>query len=109
MSAITNLFSELPVSPILDEITQVLLQEKSIKIERIISSGQSSPDGFWYDQPQNEWVLLLRGAAKISLEDNSIPLELNEGDFLYIPAHQKHRIETTARDEITVWLAIFFG
>jgi cupin 2 domain-containing protein len=66
-----------------------------------------SPDGFWYDEPTNEWVLVLQGAAKIEFEDET--LEMRPGDYIDIPAHKKHRVAWTTPDEPTIWLAVHYG
>lgn len=74
-------------------------------IERIISKGHSTPEGEWYDQDQDEWVLLLQGKAVLSFEDNST-INLASGDYLYIPAHERHRVEWTDPNGDCIWLAI---
>lgn len=102
----TNLFTNLP-SNLPDELFTTLLEADYLRIERIVSQGHSSPEGFWYDQDQNEWILVLQGAARLSIEGES--KELNPGDHINIPAHQKHRVEWTTPDEPTVWLAVFYG
>lgn len=79
-----------------------------MRIERIVSHGHKSPEGFWYDQDQHEWVMLLKGAAKLRVESQQQLIELWPGDFLNIPAHERHRVEWTTADEPTVWLAIFY-
>lgn len=83
-----------------------LLSRPGLRIERIVSNGQVSPPGFWYDQPQAEWVLLLQGEARISFEDEAAPRQLRAGDFLDIAAHRRHRVESTAAD--TLWLAVHY-
>ena len=84
-----------------DEVTEILLQNKNIRVERILSSGQSSPPGFWYDQKEEEYVVILKGCAELLMDTQKITLR--EGDSLLIPAHQKHRVESTSN----VWLCIF--
>ena len=79
------------------------------RVERIVSRGQSSPEGFWYDQDEHEWVLLLKGAARLRLEGREEPVELGPGDTLVLPARCRHRVEWTAENEETVWLAIHFS
>ncbi|RRB04393.1 cupin domain-containing protein [Larkinella rosea] len=102
-----NLFSAIPaVMP--DEIVDQLLTGNGFNVERIVSKGHASPDGFWYDQAQNEWVLLVKGAARLRLEGTEEPLELSAGMYVNLPAHRKHRVEWTTEDEETVWLAIFY-
>ena len=101
-----NLFTNLPQN-LPEELFTTLLQAPGIHIERIVSHGQCSPDGFWYDQDQAEWVLVLRGAARLQFEDRL--LDMRPGDFVNIPAHQKHRVAWTTPDEPTIWLAVHYG
>ena len=91
------------------ELVETILRAGSCRIERIVSRGHSSPAGFWYDQPQHEWVLLVSGAARLRFEDEAGEVELKPGDHLNIPAHRRHRVEWTAPDVDTVWLAIHYG
>lgn len=90
------------------EFFQTLFQNKNIKIERIISEGHSSPKGFWYDQEEHEWVILLDGKAKIKFFEPEKTIELCPGDFILIKPHEKHRVEWTEPNKKTYWLAIFF-
>jgi cupin 2 domain-containing protein len=87
------------------EILEILITEKAIRLERIISTGQITPIGQWYDQSDHEWVILLQGFAEISYEDGS-KVSLKAGDYLLIPAHQKHRVEFTSNNPPCIWLAI---
>lgn len=87
------------------ETFESLLERPGIRIERIISSGQATPIGEWYDQPHEEWVLLLSGSAGLLLEGDSAPVVLHSGDYLLLPAHCRHRVEWTAVNEKTIWLA----
>ncbi len=100
-----NLFKNIP-DDLPEEISTILAENENVKIERIVSEGHASPAGFWYDQEQNEWVLLLAGSTVLTVGDGRI--ELNPGDYLLIPAHQRHRIESTSATEKTIWLAIFY-
>ncbi|WP_434516833.1 cupin [Dechloromonas sp. ARDL1] len=104
-----NLFADLPASPLPDELFSELLKRPGVRIERIVSTGQASPPGFWYDQPEGEWVLLLQGEAGIRFEDAPEPLALTPGDFLEIAPHRRHRVEWTHPGQATVWLAIHFA
>lgn len=106
-SELNNLFSGLPES-LPEELTEVLAEDRRIRIERIISTGQASPPGFWYDQDEEEWVSLLKGAARLLFADNDQSVDLQAGDHLLIPAHRKHRIEWTSSTETTLWLAVFW-
>ena len=102
----TNLLANLP-RDLPDEFFTTLLQAPGIRIERIVSHGHKSPDGFWYDQPTSEWVLVLKGAAKIEFEETTV--EMGPGDYVDIPAHRKHRVAWTTPDEPTIWLAVHYG
>jgi len=100
-----NLFEGIPAQ-LPEELTETLLHAAHVRVERIVSHGQASPPDFWYDQQQHELVFVLQGAARLRLEKESV--ELETGDWLNIPAHQKHRVEWTAPDQPTIWLAIFY-
>jgi len=103
-----NLFADLPSAPQAEEQFRELLTRPGLKIERIVSTGQNSPEGFWYDQPQDEWVLLVEGEAELELAGESTPRHLKPGDFLYLPAGLRHRVSRTAKDKTTIWLAIHY-
>jgi len=100
-----NLFTDLPEN-IPDELLTTLLKAANIRIERIVSHGHVSPDGFWYDQDEHEWIIVLKGEARLRFEDRIV--EMKPGDFVNIPAHRKHRVEWTTPDEPTIWLAVFY-
>lgn len=106
MAEFTNLFKHIPPS-LPTELITPLLQAGDLHIERIVSLGHASPDDFWYDQPRNEWVLLLQGRARLRFEDRT--LEMKPGNFVNIPAHTRHRVEWTTPNEPTIWLAIHYG
>lgn len=82
-----------------------LLRQGGVRIERIVSHGQASPPGFWYDQPQREWVLVLAGRGAVAFEDGT-EVALGPGDWLDIPAHARHRVAWTDPAQPTVWLAV---
>jgi cupin 2 domain-containing protein len=103
-----NLFTDLP-GHLAGEVVQLLAEGRDVRIERIVSCGQASPPGFWYDQEQHEWVAVLKGRAKLSFWETADVLEMKPGDWLSIRAHQRHRVEWTTPDEPTVWLAVFFS
>lgn len=105
MTLPANLFAALPASSP-EELFATLLDRPGLRIERIVSYGHASPEGFWYDQPQGEWVALLTGWAKLRFEDRVV--ELRPGDYLDIPAHTRHRVEATSSDEPAVWLAVHY-
>ncbi|MEI7699258.1 MAG: cupin domain-containing protein [Planctomycetia bacterium] len=103
-----NLFASVPFG-LPEELISILAQNSHIRIERIVSSGHASPEGFWYDQPEHEWVILLQGSAELLLDGDKKSRQMLPGSYLLIPAHQKHRVESTSRTEATVWLAVFFS
>jgi len=84
-----------------------LASSECAKIERIVSTGHRSPEEFWYDQEDNEWVLVLAGYGVVEFEDGRL-VDLNPGDYLNIPAHQKHRVKETSSNEPTIWLAVHY-
>jgi len=104
--SVTNLFSDVPTN-LPNELIQTVLTAASVRIERIVSHGHSSPPNFWYDQDRHEWILLVKGAAKLRFDNEWI--EMKPGDFVNIPAHRRHRVEWTTPDEPTIWLAVHYG
>lgn len=101
-----NMFSDIP-SDLPEELCQCLLQSESVRIERIISHGHRSPTGFWYDQEHHEWVLVLRGRARLQIK-GSEAVELKLGDYVNLPARTPHRVVWTDPSEPTIWLAIHY-
>jgi cupin 2 domain-containing protein len=101
----TNLLAHIP-SRNPDELFQTLVRTPAVRVERIVSWGHSSREDFWYDQDAPEWVLVLKGTARLTLEGEP-PLDLEPGDFVSLPAHRRHRVDWTAPDQPTVWLAIY--
>ena len=90
------------------ELVHVLAAGNGTRIERIVSKGHCSPPDFWYDQPENEWVLLLQGQALLRFEQPDRTLQLETGNYVNILAHEKHRVEWTTSDTETIWLAVFY-
>lgn len=88
-----------------EEIFEHLAGHSNLKIERIISTGQTTPQGVWYDQTADEWVLLIQGEAKILFHENTA-IHLKSGDYILIPAHQLHRVTYTTSNPPCIWLAI---
>lgn len=101
-----HLFTPLP-EPAPDEIIDALFARGDVRIERIVSTGQSSPPDFWYDQAESEFVVLLSGAATLQFEGDAAPLQLTPGSYVAIPPHRRHRVEATQADPPTIWLAVF--
>ena len=89
-----------------EELSETLAVSQHVCIERIVSTGHSSPPGFWYDQSEYEWVVVLRGYAILEFENRKQHLAV--GDYVLIPPHQKHRVFATSNISPTVWLAVFF-
>jgi cupin 2 domain-containing protein len=107
--ALAALLADLPdVLP--EERFETLWETPSFRLERILSHGQATPEGDWYDQAWDEWVLLLQGAARLVVEGQPDPVVLRPGAALWLPAHCRHRVEWTPADRVTVWLALhYFG
>jgi len=99
-----NFFKDIPVNA-KNEITEIMAMKGAVRIERIVSTGQASPEGFFYDQDDDEFVILLKGKAIMSFSTGS-KITLNEGDFLNIPKSLKHRVDFT--ENPTIWLAVFY-
>ncbi len=99
-----NIRGEAP-EPGAGEAVTVLAQAPGFRVERIVSRGHRSPDGFWYDQPQHEWVLVVSGAAVLAYPDGRRD-RLGPGDFVDLPPHTRHRVEWTDPDVDTVWIAV---
>jgi cupin 2 domain-containing protein len=106
MTVPEDVFAAVPAN-LPEELIQTLLSTPSFRIERIVSLGHASPEGFWYDQETHEWLLLLCGAARLRFEGGE-PLDLLPGTFLNIPAHERHRVEWTDPTRPTIWLAIHY-
>ena len=107
MIELGNLFAGLPAS-LPDELVEILAETDSVRIERIVSTGQSSPKDFWYDQQEHEFVVVLKGEAALLFEGDEQAMCMKVGDFIHIPANRKHRVESTSVSESTVWLAVFY-
>lgn len=101
-----NIYDSIPAE-LKSELFEQLVDSGTVRIERIVSKGQESLASGWYDQDENEWVLLISGAAILSFgEDESVTLKA--GDYINIPAHKKHKVEWTDPDRETIWLAVFY-
>jgi cupin 2 domain-containing protein len=101
-----NIFTNIPAH-LKEEAFTMLLDSKSVKIERIVSKGHTSPKSGWYDQDNNEWVMVLQGEAKILIENQGEQC-LVAGSYLNIPAHQRHKVTWTKEDTETIWLAVHY-
>jgi len=101
----SSLFDDVP-GPREQERVEVLLDRPDLRLERVISTGQATPDGIWYDQEEDEWVAIVRGRAGLRFEDETRVRILEPGDHLLISAHRRHRVEWTDATEPTIWLAL---
>ena len=97
-----------PDAPRKEESIEPLLESSRFRVERIVSAGQTTPEGQWYEQDTAEWIVLLTGGARLRFENSNEVLELAPGDCLNIPARRRHRVEWTDRNGPTVWLAIHY-
>jgi cupin 2 domain-containing protein len=102
-----NLFTTIPEAGA-DEAVATLLARDGVRLERIVSKGHASPPGFWYDQPRHEWVVLLRGQARLLFDSPRREVVLQAGDYINIPAHVRHRLEWTDPQQDNIWLALFY-
>ncbi|MGH7332035.1 MAG: cupin domain-containing protein [Candidatus Rokuibacteriota bacterium] len=90
------------------ETIDVLAEGVDVRVERIVSAGQATPPGQWYDQDLHEWVVVLRGRATLAFDGSGEVLTLDPGDHVTIPAHRRHRVEWTDPTQPTVWLAVHY-
>jgi cupin 2 domain-containing protein len=102
-----NMLDRLPADRS-EEHVAAIVRLSDGRIERIVSFGHCSPDGFWYDQDDSEWVLVLRGHARLEIDGFPGTVELNPGDYINLSAHTRHRVAWTTPDEPTIWLAIHY-
>jgi len=98
----------LPAEPAADEIFEPLSGSTGVLIERIVSTGQMTPEGEWYDQERDEWVMVVTGAARLLIEGQENDIELSAGDWIHLPAHCRHRVTWTQSSPPTVWLAVHY-
>lgn len=90
-----------------EEFSEILARGKNVRIERIVSRGHASEPGFWYDQDEDEFVLVVSGKARLEFAEKQETMSLGPGDWLVIPAHCRHRVAWTDPEQDTVWLAVF--
>lgn len=101
----SNIFANIPAQ-LPDELFETLLDKPHVKLERIISRGQVTPEGMWYDQTWHEWVMLLQGSARLLIAEPEQVIDLSAGDYVYLAAHQRHRVVQTSTDPAAIWLAL---
>lgn len=102
-----NIFTDIP-SQLPTELFEEILAAGSFRLERIVSRAHATPPGQWYDQEKNEWVMLLQGAAALRIAGEEELTVLQPGDYLFLPAHLRHRVEWTAAETETIWLALHY-
>ena len=102
-----HLLSDIPAA-LVDEAIDILVESPGVRIERIVSRGHTTAPGSWYDQDRDEWVMVVKGQARIAFEGRPDPVELGPGEHLVIPAHVRHRVVHTDPDQDTVWLAVHY-
>lgn len=102
---IKNLFDRLPGASTV-EVFENLLETGYVRIERIVSQGQATAPGEWLDQDWDEWVILIEGSADLLFHGKARAHTLSAGDYVYIPAHKKHRVNRTDAHGNTIWLAV---
>lgn len=103
---LSNIFKDIKIDNENEQFID-LLKHENVRIERIVSNRQCSPIDFWYEQEENEFVLLLKGEAILEFENKEVILK--EGDFINIPSKRKHRVKYTSKEIPTIWLAIFYN
>jgi cupin 2 domain-containing protein len=102
-----NLFADIP-DQLKEELIETILQTSNFRVERIVSQGHCSDAGFWYDQCDNELVILLKGNAVLRFENQPQLIKMNPGDYLHIEKHVRHRVESTNSEQETIWIAIHY-
>jgi cupin 2 domain-containing protein len=107
MNSVKNFFADIPEN-LRDELVETILQASSFRIERIVSRGHCSPEDFWYDQDEHEWVIILKGSAVLRFEDQSENIIMNPGNYINIEKHRRHRVEWTDPEQETIWLAVHY-
>jgi len=105
---VPNVFDDVPRGRLDAEHCQTVLASGAMRLERIVSTGHVTPPGQWYDQEEDEWVIVLQGGARLRFEDDPEPLDLRAGNHVVIPARRRHRVEWTDPDRPTVWLALHY-
>lgn len=89
------------------EFVRMLASGKNVRIKHIVSAGEITPLGEWYDQEEEEWIALIQGEALLVYE-NGEHVRLKSGDTLLIPSHQKHRVAFTSTTPPCIWIAVFY-
>lgn len=103
--SLLNFFEDIPDSETSEVIEGIAeFGPGKVRIERIISGGHPSEKGFWYEQQEDEWVMLIRGEARLLIEGQESALEMKEGDHINLPAKLKHRVDSVSQDAL--WLAV---
>lgn len=102
-----SIFANMPGN-LSEEVFQTLLETDRLRIERIVSSGHKTPEGQWFDQETHEWILVVKGAARLQFESEPGEIAMPTGSYITIPAHKRHRVGWTDPSQETIWLAVHF-
>ncbi len=102
-----NIFADLP-EQLPEELITTLLEKPGIRVERILSQGHSSAPGFWYQQEENEWLLLVQGQAGLRFEKEKQDRQLTAGDTLFINTGVRHRVTWTSEQPPCIWICLFY-
>ncbi len=109
MNTVRNIFDLTKVQSFEQEVFEEILKGGRFKVERIVSKGHVTPEGYWYDQDQDEWVMLVQGEAVLEIETEGVgAVTLNPGDFILLPAHRRHRVIFTSWEPECIWIALHF-
>ncbi len=103
-----SIYQDIP-SELPEELFDTMVETGSLRLERIVSRGHTTPIGQWYDQDHDEWVMVVRGSAVLIFESDGRRMVMEPGDYVIIPAHERHRVEWTSEHEDTVWIALHYG
>lgn len=105
--AVQNILTDIPAQ-LPKELFTSLLKNEQLQIERIVSRGHRNAQDEWYDQTNDEWIILIQGKATLEFSGQAELTTLKAGDYLLIPAHCRHRVEWTDPKKETIWLAVHF-
>lgn len=103
-----NITDALPADRQAEESADILVERGNVRVERIVSTGQTTPEGTWYDQEQDEWVMVASGAARLRIDGEDTDRELSAGDWIWLPTHCRHRVTWSQSSPPTIWIAVHF-
>jgi len=103
-----NIADTLPANRQVEELTDILVERGGVRVERIVSTGQATPEGEWYNQEQDEWVMVASGVARLRIDGEDTDREMSAGDWIWLPARCRHRVTWTQVSPPTIWIAFHF-